>query len=185
MKTNYILALLAVIGGVTAAFTSFSERNELYPTWKYESERVKGARINYISAPQLADRLYAKDPEIVLLDIRSEEDYLSYHLPTALPLIKTAMEGEEKTRSYVVYGQDEHAEIPKFMEEWSGQVYLLKGGLETWYSLVLFPDFAQHKVRNREALEHIIRRSRYFGGSPRNAQELHIEQRQSTYREGC
>jgi rhodanese-related sulfurtransferase len=184
MKTNQILALLAILGGFTAAFTSFSVKNDLYPTWKYESERVKGGKISYISAPHLADILYRKD-QIVLLDLRAEDVYRTYHIPTALPFDKLDRNGDTKKISYVVYGREQDVEGQELPEGLSGRIYVLKGGLEAWQTQVLFPDFAKYKVRNREALEHIIRRSKYFGGSPGNTQLLNIEQRQSSYREGC
>jgi hypothetical protein len=57
--------------------------------------------------------------------------------------------------------------------------------MEAWYSQVLFPDFSQLRVRNRELLEHILRRSRFFGGTPQNTQVLNIEVRETRYREGC
>lgn len=185
MKTNHMLALLAVIGGVTAAFTSFSEKNELYPTWKFESERIQGAKLNYISAPHLADLLYEKDQNLVILDLRTEPAYESYHIPLAIPVGAFEQNKGSKNESYVVYGPDEDVEAMMQREEFPGKVYVLKGGLEAWKSLVLFPDFTQYKVRNREALEHILRKSKYFGGHPLNTQLLHIDQRQSSFREGC
>ena len=185
MKTNHILALLAVFGGVTAAFTSFSEKNELYPTWKFESERVQGTKINFISAPHLSDLLYEKDQNLVLLDLRTEADYKSYHIPSALNVGDPEQNKGSKNISYVVYGQDADVEAKKLREDLPGKVYVLRGGLESWKSLVLFPDFTQYKVRNREALERILRKSKYFGGHPLNTQLLHIDQRQNSFREGC
>ena len=73
----------------------------------------------------------------------------------------------------------------KFQMILPGKVYVLKGGIDAWYSLVLFPDFIEYQVRNNEKLEQIISRSMYFGGSPRNTQLLNITVRESRYREGC
>jgi len=185
MKTNHILALLAVLGGFTAAFTSFSVKNDLYPTWKYESERIKGGKVDYISATHLADLLYRKDQGIVLLDLRTEQEYQTYHIPSALSCERGNPDWEGKKLNYVVYGLDPEVEGQKLLDELSGKVYVLKGDLQAWYSQVLFPDFAQYKIRNREALEHILLRSKYFGGRPGNTHLLHIDQRQSNFREGC
>lgn len=185
MKTNYILALLAVLGGLTAAFTSHSVKNDLYPTWQTESERIKGGKVDYISAAYLADQLYHKDQGIVLLDVRAEADYEAYHIPSALPYDNGGAERDGKKLTFIVYGLESDAEAHKLSDELPGKVYVLKNGLEAWRSLVLFPDFAQYKVRNEEALDHIIRRSKYFGGSPGNTHLLNIEVRQSNYREGC
>ena len=38
---------------------------------------------------------------------------------------------------------------------------------------------------DKEKLEQIINRSKYFGGTPRNTQLLNITMRESSYREGC
>lgn len=185
MKTNYILALIAVLGGLTAAFTSHSVKNDLYPTWLTDSERIKGGKVDYISATHLADLLYQKNQVVVVLDVRAEEDYVKYHIPSASLYEKDMPEQDLKKLVYVVYGLESEKEVLELKDEFPAKVYVLKGGLEAWRSLVLFPDFAQYKVRNREALEHIIRRSKYYGGSPGNTQVLNIEVRQNNYREGC
>ena len=185
MKTNHILVLLALVGGLAAAFTSFSTKNDLYPTWKYKSERIKGGKVDYISATHLADLLYRKDLGIILLDLRPEKDYQSYHIPTARPLGKGTLDRDRKKPTYIVYGQDPELERRNQVDELSGKVYVLRGGMEAWYSLVLFPDFKEYRVRNRDQLEHILTRSKFFGGVPGNTQLLNIEQRQSSYREGC
>lgn len=185
MKTNHILALLALISGLAAAFTSFPVKNDLYPTWKYESERIKGGKVKYISATHLADLLYRKDQGIVLVDLRADTLYERYHIPSALQYKKWSPDPGQKKSTFVVYGLDPGSGIGALSDKLPGKVYALKGGMEQWYSLVLFPDFAQYKVRNREALEHILRRSRYFGGSPENTRLLNIYVRQSHYREGC
>jgi hypothetical protein len=61
----------------------------------------------------------------------------------------------------------------------------LSGGIKAWYDLVLFPDFQQFQVRNRQQLEEIIAKSRYFGGTPQNIQRLNLTERADRYREGC
>jgi rhodanese-related sulfurtransferase len=185
MKTNHMLAMLALLGGLAAAFTSFSAKNDLYPTWKYESGRVKGGKVDYISASHLADLLYRKDRDLFLLDLRSAKEYQSYHIPTARPSGEGTLDRDQKKTTYVVYGLDPELDNREQLDTLAGKVYVLKGGMEAWFSQVLFPDFSEYKVRNRDQLEHILRRSKFFGGSPANTQLLNIEQRQSSYREGC
>lgn len=185
MKTNYLLALLALIGGLAAAFTSHSEKNALYPTWDFDKDRFNGERVEYISAKHLAHLLYQKDQGFVLLDLRAEQDYDQYHLPSALSYEKENRDRDWQKSTYVLYGLEADADLKQLKSDLPGKVYVLKGGMEAWQSLVLFPDFKVFKVRNREALEQILRRSRYFGGSPQNTQLLNIEVRQGRYREGC
>jgi len=185
MKTNFLLALLAVLTGLTAAFTSHSEKNGLYPTWDFDKDHINGERVEFISAMHLADLLYYKDQGLVLLDLRAEADYERYHIPSALRYKKEDRDTERKQGRYIVYGQDSDPEVEELIADLPGKIYVLKGGMEAWQSMVLFPDFKEFKVRNREALAHIIRRSRYFGGSPVNTQLLNIDVRQGHYREGC
>jgi rhodanese-related sulfurtransferase len=186
MKINYILALLAIAGGVSAAFTNHASRNDLYPTWKFEKDRVEGRKVNYISAVHLADLLYEKRTDITLLDARNRLDYESYHIPQARHYDRDEEIPEESLSGMViVYGAQENDYSGSWIKELPSDAYLLKGGIDQWNELVLFPDFITLKVRNGESAERIITRSRYFGGTPQNTQLLNIKVRESRYREGC
>lgn len=186
MKTNHILAILALAGGITAAFTRHAEHNGLYPGWNFRTERIQGERVRYISANHLSDLLYHKDQEFLIYDVRDSDSYQSYHIPQA-QMFDKGTDSKTATRPgmIIVYDKAEGAGLEKLSGELPGRVYVLKGGIEAWYSQVLFPDFSRLRVRNRELLEHILRRSRFFGGTPQNTQVLNIEIRETRYREGC
>ena len=187
MKINYILAIVAVVGGVTAAFTNHSTKNNFYPTWKFENEKVGGEKVHYISANHLADMLYQKEIGIELLDVREEEAYNDYHIFSAIPFENSDLDSEQDiVNKTIIYGSvDDDNLLPEILDNLPGEIYVLKGGIEAWYSMVLFPDFLKYPVRNQDKLEQIIRKSRFFGGSPRNNQMLNITVRQSSFREGC
>lgn len=186
MKINYILASLAIIGGISAAFTNHSVRNNLYPTWKYEKERIGGEKVHFISTMELAEILYKKKPGVTILDTRDEEAYREYHIPSALRYEKGDQDlDNEQSEKTVLYGLAGDSHLYDLSNYIPGDVYVLKGGIEEWYSVVLFPDFIKYHVRNNGKLEQIISKSRYFGGSPRNTQVLNITVRESRYREGC
>ena len=185
MKTNHIFAILALLAGIFAAFTSHSVKNNLYPTWKFEKARVEGERVRYISAMHLANLLYQKQ-SFTLLDARPWKDYDNYHIPTALhhdPDQKP--EGGKEAGMVVLYGSAEDEELYRMANERSGRVYVLQGGMETWYSLVLFPDMVRYRVRNSDQLMFILRRCGFFGGEAQNTQLLNINVRESRFREGC
>ncbi len=185
MRTNHIFALLAILAGIFAAFTSHSVKNNLYPTWKFEKTDVEGERVQYISAHHLANILYLKQP-VSLFDARNRQAYEKYHIPTALhqnPGKKP--EGGRAAGIVVLYGSAEDQELYSLANSLTGRVYVLKGGMETWYSLVLFPDLIQYRVRNSDQLIHIIHRAGFFGGEPQNIQLLNINERENRYREGC
>lgn len=185
MKINHLFAILAIIAGITAAFTSHTEKNRLYPTWKFEKERVNGKTVRFISAHHLANLLYHKE-ELSLLDAREWKDYKNYHVPTALHCnMDPVLEKEKNSGLVVLYGSADDENIYKIARELPGRVYVLKGGLEAWNSLVLFPDPLEYKIRNTDQLKYIVRRSAFFGGEALNTQLLNINLRESRYREGC
>lgn len=186
MKTNRILAILALIGGLTAAFTKHAEHNQLYPDWTFRMERIDGEKIRCISASHLANLLYSKDQDIIIFDSRQWEAYERYHIPQAL-MYDSGIGQKAGIRPgiIIVYGTEEDDKVNKLLEELPGRVFVLEGGLEAWYSQVLFPDFLNYRIRNRDQLDHILRRSRFFGGEPQNTQVLNIQARESMYREGC
>lgn len=186
MKVNHILALLAIIGGITAAFTKHAERNGMYPDWTFRTERVQGQKVRYISASHLSDLLFSKDQNILIFDARPREAYASYHIPQALLFDRKMEEAAGISPGIViVYDTEKGDRLDPISMELPGRVYVLKGGIEAWYSQVVFPDFSDYRVRNREKLDYILRRSRFFGGEPQNTQVLNIEVRENLYREGC
>ena len=185
MKTNQILALIAIAAGLFAAFTSHSVKNNLYPTWKFDSERVEGKKVDDISANHLADLLYNKEAGMVVLDQRSESEFLNYHIPSAQRNDSGDWGSGLEKATFIVYGLESDSEVKALKKSLPGKVYVLEGGMESWNRLVLFPDFNHFKVRNSDALEQIIRKCRYFGGTPGNTQFLNIDVRQTRYREGC
>lgn len=185
MKINHLLAILAIIAGITAAFTSHTVKNSLYPTWKFEKERVEGKMVRHISAHHLANLLFHKQ-EVSLLDARDWKDYEDYHIPTALHCNEDPMLETEKSPGVVVlYGSAEDENLYTMARAMPGRVYVLKGGLESWYSMVLFPDPVQYKIRNTDQLKYIVRRSGFFGGEAQNTQLLNLNVRETRYREGC
>ena len=186
MKTNHILAILAIVGGTTAAFTKYSVTNDLYPDWKYQKERIDGRRIRFISAQHLADLIYTKEENMIILDTREWEAYENYHIPTALQYQDGLIsEPDFKPGLVVLYGEEGTSSIYSIARELPGRVFVLKDGMEAWYSVVLFPDFMKLRVRNIDQLDHILSRSGFFGGKSQNMQLLHINQRKENFREGC
>ena len=185
MKTNHILALLALLAGIFAAFTNHTARNDFYPTWKFEKDRVEGTKVRYISPHHLAELLYQKQ-ELLLLDARNPGSYENYHIPTALPLDgESGVQTGGKSGLVVIYGSAGGNEVFRMAREFPRKAHVLQGGMEGWHSMVLFPDLVKHRIRNRDQIMHIIKRSMFFGGEAQNTQLLNLNMRESRYREGC
>jgi hypothetical protein len=121
MKINHILASLAIIGGISAAFTNHSERNHLYPTWKHDKDRIQGEKVHFISATHLADLLYQKEQGITILDARDAEDFENYHIPLA----KFHDPGDkipdgDLGSPIVIYGMENDPQLPELSDALSG-----------------------------------------------------------------
>ncbi len=186
MKTNHILAILALVVGLAAAFTKHSENNKLYPDWKFHKERIDGKKYSFISASHLANLIYSKDQNIVIFDARSWKAFEGYHIPQALAYdAGLGSKAASSSGKIVLYGEPDDEGLYDLARKLPGKVYVLKGGMDAWYSLVLFPDFLSFSVRNSDQLDHILHRSGFFGGKPQNTQLLNINVREGRYREGC
>jgi len=186
MKTNNILAILAFIIGISAVFTNYADRNNLYSVWTYRTDRIDNETIRLISANCLADLVYLKEQGITILDTRSIAEYEEYHIPTSIPYNEQDLVSLLKSSEKVILYSDKNynylSEVPANL---SGKIYNLNGGIDEWFSMVLFPDFSKIHVRNRQTLEKIVNRSRYFGGTPQNINLLNISSRSGRFREGC
>ena len=186
MKTNFILAIASLIIGLGAVFTNHANRNNLYPEWKYRTDRIDQEKIRFISANYLADLIYRKEQGITILDTRCSAEYEEYHIPTSVPYneqhLLSVLNSSDKV---VLYGDKNYNYLSEIPANLSGKIYNLSGGTDEWFNMVLFPDFSKIKVRNNQALEKIINRSRYFGGTPQNIDLLKISTRSNRFREGC
>ncbi len=186
MKTNYILAIVSLVIGLGAVFTNHADRNNLYPVWKYRTDRINKEKIRLVSANYLADLIYRKEQGITILDTRSSDEYEEYHIPTSIPYNEQNLLSVLKSSDKVIlYGDKNYSYLSEIPGNLAGKIYNLSGGADEWFSMVLFPDFSKIHVRNRQALEKIINRSRYFGGTPQNINLLNISTRSSRFREGC
>jgi len=186
MKTNRLLAILAIVAGLTAAFTKHAEHTSLYPDWKFQKERIDGKKLSFISASHMANLIYNKDADLIIFDVRKWTDYEQYHIPQALPFeAGIGSRADSRSSTIILYGDKDNDELYRLSRELPGRVYILKGGMDAWHSQVLFPDFMSFRVRNSDQLHHILRRSGFFGGKPQNSQLLNIDARESRYREGC
>lgn len=194
-RLKIILALLALLFGITAAFTDHQSRNRLYPDWKFQNKRTKAGKVSFISASHLADLLQQRSQGIRILDVRDEKAFSAYHIPSGISYRNNAPDstilwsGKKEIPGRegitILYGTRDDPEVYRIVGTLDGHVYVVKDGIDGWYDLVLFPDFLKYKVRNSEHARAILRRSYFFGGTPGNSQLLNIAVRETRFREGC
>jgi hypothetical protein len=128
--------------------------------------------VDHVSPVELADWIIQGRTDFRLLDLRTGEDYASYHIPAAenvliADLNQYPMERNEKIILYSDGGI--HSAQAWFLlkaSKYQG-VYILRGGLEEWKDAVLFPTLAENAgPEEKAAFERTKEVSKFFGGTP-------------------
>jgi rhodanese-related sulfurtransferase len=129
--------------------------------------------IDYIAAPDLAERILRGDPALRVWDLRSSEAFEQMHVPTAQAMTLAALNGEplEAGVTVVIYADDDR----RAFEAWAlvrgrghRDVVLLRQGLYEWIGRVLEPRLAVDATpEERAQFERAAGLSRFFGGVPR------------------
>jgi uncharacterized protein len=185
-----VLALGAVVlsaGGIVAG----DPRPDPWgPGEPMRVESVAGTRAHYLDPVQLAEWIFDKREDFVLLDLRTAAEYERYHLPYAelrRPGAERAVAPAGRPKLVIYAGG---AAIPPealaFLDSGSyPEVYLLWGGVEGWAKRVLFPDLTRTRALTAENSARIARLSRFFGGAPKLLEEREERAPAGYLREGC
>ncbi|MGB5382369.1 MAG: rhodanese-like domain-containing protein [Lutimonas sp.] len=116
----------------------------------------------YISSDDLADRIINKDPSMILVDVRSKDEFESFTLPGAIHIPLENFLNEEtlpyldqNTYKIVLFSNDNFfANEAWLIGNRSGfnNLYVLKGGLNDWFSTIFYPT-APSETANQEAFD--------------------------------
>lgn len=166
---HFALAFVAAVSSVGAAALDWrAPRSAHHPAV---------AASDYISAPDLAERIVRGEPSLFIRDLRSPEEFDRFHVPTAQPatLESLAREPTPAGATFVIYADDEQ----RVAEAWAWlrhrgqiQVLVLRQGLYEWIGRVLEPRLAADAtMQERAQFERSARLSRFFGGVPRASVE--------------
>jgi rhodanese-related sulfurtransferase len=163
LTLNQRLCAAAVALGAIAVFAdvdrgpvrAFHER-DLLTTIQREADHVAPA--------ELAAWIMAGRSDYRLLDLRDAQAYAEYHIPTAenLPLTAIADSAFPPIETLVLYSDGGIHAVQAWMllrARGHRAVYTLRGGLDEWKDVVLFPS-APNDAR-------ATARAAYFGGAPR------------------
>ncbi len=117
----------------------------------------------------LADWIIQGRNDFALVDVRSETDFASYHIPTAqnLPLASLNADFAPRNQTIILCSDDgTQAAQAWFLLQAQGfrSVYLLSGGLRAWRDQVLFPKPSAEAPA--AAFEKQAQVAKYFGGAP-------------------
>ena len=189
-KLEKILGTIALLLGVMAAVSGNPLRNGQGDAGLAYPDAIQGRQIAYLGPAQLAESLMARRQDMTVLDLRSETDFRTYHIPSAQHMALSDMTSPKipNNKTILLYAGDGQCAA----EAWAditGQgyenVFLLRGGLERWFDEILFPNLTVAQGRDKNTLEKTRKRSRYFGGTPKENEIGRSGSRRRYLREGC
>lgn len=123
-----------------------------------------------ISVNDLADWIIKGKEDFELVDLRSEEKYNEYAIPSSqcIPLVQLPKSELRRNQKIIFYSDDDVATSQAwFMLKSKGYkgVYILDGGLNAWKEKVLFPkapiNGSKDEVAQFEKMKEV---SKFFGG---------------------
>jgi rhodanese-related sulfurtransferase len=137
-----------------------------------ELARIVQREDDHVTAMDLARWIKDRQRPLRVIDVRTLEEYESFHVPTAerIPIDSLAMTTFRRDETIVLYseGGAHAAQAWVFLRAMGyDHVYFLRGGLYEWLDLVMNPTFAAAKTSKDSAkLAEVMDVSRYFGGTP-------------------
>lgn len=131
----------------------------------------------FFSTDQVAKRIIADDPSIILIDVRSLFDFEEYSLPTAICipsedilLEENKVHFEKEFQDIVLFSTDDiYADQAWYLLNKKGykNIFIMKGGLNAWFSTIMMPEEPAQGSPEQEFDLYSFRKgaSIYFGGS--------------------
>jgi rhodanese-related sulfurtransferase len=172
---NRALAAAALLLGVVA-IAGNPYRGSSVRLDTQELATIVDSKVDHVTVQELADWIIQGRTDYRLIDLRSEDEYAAYHIPTAedVPVARLPGYGLARNEKIVLYSEGGiHSAQAWFLlraEKYAG-VYILFGGLEAWKDEVLYPVAPDTTATPQQhaAFERAAQVARFFGGGPRTA----------------
>jgi len=166
-------ALLLLVLGILGLFAGDPYHRSTATVDTRELATIVERKADHITAQELADWIIKGRTDFRLIDLRSDQEYASYHIPQAehVPLSILPDYGLAKNEKIVLYSEGGIHSAQAWMllkvQGYRG-VYMLLGGLDAWSDEVLFPTLPPGaSAQERASFERAAQVSRFFGGTPR------------------
>ena len=129
----------------------------------------------YISTDKLAEKLINQDPTVLLIDVRTKEEFDAFSLPNAIniPLAEILNPDYESYLDQDAYdvilysNENYYADQAWLINARLGykNLYVLKGGLNMWFSTIIDPKMPEETDSNEAFILYDLRRASamYFG----------------------
>ncbi len=173
MSRNTKLGLLVCLLGLIAAFAGSPYKGTRVTMDATDLAGIVQREVDHINPIDLADRIVQGRTDYRLIDLRTQAEFDQYHIPSAenVPLAALPDYGLARNEKIILYSEGGiHSAQAWFLLKAMGykSVYMLRGGLDDWKDLVLFPSLPPDP--NPEQMASFARMkevSKFFGGTPR------------------
>jgi len=177
LSTQKKLAFVAIVLGIVALFAGspYSGTQVRVNTKNLALSTVNSS--DKINPLELADWIIKGKADYTLVDLRNEDLYNQYFIPTAInvPLPQLPESDLLRNQKIILYAEDDvNAAQGWFILKSQGfkGVYILDGSLKGWNDEVLFPKLAVNASKEEiEQFEKVKEISKYFGGVPQTGSE--------------
>lgn len=179
-----ILAAMFVLTALILVFLPDKDNSQEMKPEHMLNSLIDNSR--FISVDQIAEKLIDKDPSIILIDVRSEEEFEKSSLPGALNIPLDEILSEESLK---VFGRKAYDKVlfsnqnilsdqawillARTMQE---KTFILKGGLENWVDLIINPE-KPDVIESDGALELFnfrLAAGRYFAGESKEFEKIDL-----------
>ena len=173
MKSTQILGSIAFVLGMAAAFAGspYSERHGRIDVEQLAT--MVRREDDHVTATELAAWIKDRRAGLRVIDVRSAEDYDTFHIPTAerVPIDSLTGARFSPNETIVLYseGGPHAAQAWVFLRALGYEkVYFLRGGAYEWIEQIVSPMLPLGaSLKDSAAFESTAALSRYFGGTPR------------------
>jgi rhodanese-related sulfurtransferase len=172
LSTPKKLAIFALLLGLIAVFAGSPYMGSKVKVNLKDIALTTVKNSDKIEPIELADWIIKSKVDYTLVDLRTEDQYTQYFIPTAINISLEQLPGSDLMRNQkiILYSDDDLKAAQAWFilksEGFKG-VYILDGGLKKWQEEVLYPKLAANASKEETAqFEKIKEISKYFGGQP-------------------
>ena len=172
LTLNQKLGVLALALGAIALFAQ-PQRGPFVKLDARELALVVEKEVDHVKAPELAAWIIEGRSDYRLLDLRTAQEYATYHIPSAenVQLSGLADYPLQRNEKIVLYSEGGIHSAQAWMllrAQGYAAVYMVLGGLEAWKDEVLFPSLpADAGPQALAQFERTAQVAKFFGGEAR------------------
>ncbi len=174
------VGILAVVLGVIAIFLGDPYNKAVT---KVNLKNIASASLEssaVISPEELADWIIKGKVDYRLIDLRPEDEYNEYNIPSSenISPIKILESDLMRNEKIILYSNDNIAAAKVWFilkaKDYKS-VYILKGGMNAWKNEILFPGLPADATPEQKAeFDKIAAVSKFFGGQPRSSTSINV-----------